>query len=71
MIICEKCEIKMESIPFGNPQTGAMGIPIQDVYYKCPECGKTEASYDSAANDLAQEIDKKILNKILRSLPNL
>ena len=68
---CGKCEIRMELIPFGTPNNGAMGIPIQDVYYKCPECRRTENSYESAADHLAQEIDKEILNKILRSLPNL
>jgi hypothetical protein len=64
---CKKCEIAMDLIQFGE-EIGAMGIPYHHEYYECPHCSRTETSYNGAANDLAQHIDKKILNNILKAL---
>ena len=61
----------MESIPFGEPHIGKMGIPFYDEYYECPKCGRTEPSYNGGANHLSQEIDRDILNKIIAHQPRI
>ena len=65
---CRECNVEMRLVPFGEPQVGAMGIPYRHEYYACPECGRLENSYSGAANDLAQDIDKKILDKLIESI---
>ena len=58
----------MLSIRFGEQRFGDMGIPYYDEYYHCPKCGRNEPSYNGGANDLAQNIDKKILDEITKFL---
>ena len=58
----------MRLIPFGKPEVGAMGISYRNEYYACPECGRLENSYSGGANDLAQHIDKELLDKMIESM---
>ena len=63
---CEKCEIEMTLVEFGDPIIGDMGNPVVASYYECPKCKKWKYNCSPSANLLAQTIDKKILDKMIK-----
>jgi hypothetical protein len=55
----------MKLIRHKTSDIGAMGDPLYASYYECLKCGGCEQSWEYGAADLAQQIDKNILDKIL------
>ena len=72
MEYCKNCkkidniDIELVLIEWGDPVIGDMGDQVMPSYYECPKCKWQYFNPEPSANLLAQTIDKKILDRIIK-----